>query len=94
MLAELKQNGAYIDAIYYCPHHPDDKCECRKPGTALFQKAAHDLDIDLAQSFVIGDRDIDIKAGEAIGSKTLLAPPVRKQVPPLLQLRIMRPKTC
>jgi histidinol-phosphate phosphatase family protein len=72
MLNELKQTGAHIDAIYYCPHHPDDKCECRKPGTALFQKAADDLDVDLAQSFVIGDRDIDIKAGEAIGSKTLL----------------------
>ena len=72
MLDELKKNGAYIDAIYYCPHHPDDKCECRKPGTALFQKAAHDLDIDLAQSFVVGDRAIDIQAGQAIGSKTVL----------------------
>jgi histidinol-phosphate phosphatase family protein len=72
MLNELKKNGAYIDAIYYCPHHPDDKCECRKPGTALFQKAAADLAVDLTQSFVIGDRDIDIKAGKAIGSKTIV----------------------
>ena len=72
MRDELKKNGAYIDAIYYCPHHPDDKCACRKPGTALFQKAAHDLDIDLARSFVVGDRDIDIQAGQAIGSKTIL----------------------
>jgi histidinol-phosphate phosphatase family protein len=72
MFNEIKQTGAHIDAIYYCPHHPDDKCKCRKPGIALFQRAAHDLDVDLTQSFVIGDRDIDIKAGEAIGSKTLL----------------------
>jgi D,D-heptose 1,7-bisphosphate phosphatase len=72
MRDELKINEAYLDAIYYCPHHPNDKCRCRKPGTLLFEKAAKDMDIDLVQSFVIGDRDIDIKAGEAIGSKTLL----------------------
>lgn len=72
MQDELKKKGAYIDAVYYCPHHPDDKCQCRKPGTALFQKAAYDLDIDLTQSFCIGDREIDIKAGQAIGSKTIL----------------------
>jgi len=71
MRDELKKNGAYIDAIYYCPHHPYDKCQCRKPGTVLFKKAADDLDIDLSQSFVIGDRDIDIKAGKAIGAKRI-----------------------
>jgi len=72
MIDELKKEGACIDAIYYCPHHPDDNCECRKPGTVLFEKAASDLDIDLSQSFVIGDREIDIKPGKAIGTKTIL----------------------
>ena len=72
MIDDLKKEGACIDAIYYCPHHPDDNCECRKPGTVLFEKAASDLDIDLSQSFVIGDREIDIKPGKAIGTKTIL----------------------
>lgn len=72
MRNELKNNGAYLDAIYYCPHHPDDKCKCRKPGTVLFEKAAIDFNIDLSHSFVIGDRDVDIRAGKAIGAKRIL----------------------
>jgi histidinol-phosphate phosphatase family protein len=72
MAEELGKNGARVDAIYYCPHHPDDGCECRKPGTALFYRAAHELDIDLKQSFVIGDTNMDINAGKAIGATTLL----------------------
>jgi len=69
---ELGKNGAHIDAIYYCPHHPDDKCQCRKPGTLLFKRAAEDMEVDLSQSFVIGDRDVDMKAGKAVGAKTIL----------------------
>ena len=72
MRNELKKNGAYLDAIYYCPHHPNDKCKCRKPGTVLFEKAAIDFNIDLSHSFVIGDRDVDIRAGKAIGAKRIL----------------------
>jgi len=72
MLEELKRCGARVDGIYYCPHHPDDGCDCRKPKTALFRKAAQDLNIDLARSFVVGDMPLDIDAGRAIGARTVL----------------------
>ena len=72
MKDELAAAGANIDAIYYCPHHPDENCACRKPGTALFQRAAEDLDIDFPSSFMIGDTEEDIYAGKAIGCKTVL----------------------
>jgi histidinol-phosphate phosphatase family protein len=72
METELGKQNARVDAIYYCPHHPDDGCECRKPKTALFQKAVRELDIDLKHSWVIGDMKSDIDAGKALGCKTLL----------------------
>lgn len=72
MEGELAQDGAQVDAIYYCPHHPDDGCRCRKPKTALFLKAAKELGIDFGLSYVVGDMQIDIDAGKALGCKTVL----------------------
>ena len=72
MKDELAASGAGIDAIYYCPHHPDEHCKCRKPGTELFEKAAKDLNIDFSSSYVIGDSEKDINAGKALGCKTIL----------------------
>jgi D,D-heptose 1,7-bisphosphate phosphatase len=72
MKDDLAAAGATIDAIYYCPHHPDEHCKCRKPGTALFLKAAKELDIDLGQSYMVGDMEKDIEAGNNIGCKTVL----------------------
>lgn len=72
MVNELAIHGAKVDAIYYCPHHPDDGCECRKPGTALFHRAARELDIDFSLSYVIGDLHMDMEAGRALGCKTVL----------------------
>jgi histidinol-phosphate phosphatase family protein len=72
MKDELAAAGATIDAIYYCPHHPDERCNCRKPGTALFLKAAKELDIDLGRSYMVGDMQKDIEAGNTIGCKTVL----------------------
>lgn len=69
---ELKKYWARVDAIYYCPHHPDDGCECRKPRTDLFLRAAKGLDIDLSRSVVVGDTQMDIHAGKALGCKTVL----------------------
>ncbi len=67
----LSEYGVKINAFYYCMHHPDftGQCDCRKPGTALLLKAAADFDIDLAQSFMIGDRLSDIQAGENAACK-------------------------
>lgn len=72
MKDELEASGAGIDAIYYCPHHPDEHCKCRKPGTELFEKAAKELNIEFSSSYVIGDSEKDINAGKAFGCKTIL----------------------
>jgi histidinol-phosphate phosphatase family protein len=72
MEAELAEHGAHVDAIYYCPHHPDDNCDCRKPRPKMVLQAAQDINIDLSQSFVIGDLKMDIELGKAVGAKTIL----------------------
>lgn len=69
MQKELAEHGAHVDAIYYCPHHPDDKCECRKPKPKMVLQAAIDLDIDLSQSYVIGDSEIDVELVKLAGCK-------------------------
>jgi len=71
---ELNEVGAYVDGIYYCPHHPDDGCNCRKPSIGLFEKAIKDYDIDVKSSYLIGDRMLDIEAGYRIGCKNILVP--------------------
>ena len=79
----LGQKGAYLDAIYFCPHHPHKgyegerpelkfDCECRKPKPGMLLKAAQKFNIDLAQSWMIGDGENDIKAGMNAGCKTAL----------------------
>lgn len=70
MKKELAKHGAHIDAIYYCPHHPDDNCECRKPKPKMVFQAALDLDIDLSQSYVIGDSEVDIELARQAGCET------------------------
>ncbi len=74
MHGELQHNGAKLDAVYYCLHHPeaalDDlrlTCECRKPKPGLLLRAAQELDIDLARSFMVGDGITDIQAGRKRG---------------------------
>lgn len=79
----LGEKGAYLDAIYYCPHHPDKgfagevpelkfECECRKPKPGMLIKAAEDFNIDLSKSWMIGDSESDVKAGEAAGCHCVL----------------------
>ena len=76
----LGAEGAYLDAIYYCPHHPDKgypeerpeykiDCDCRKPKPGMLLQAARDLHIDLSASYMIGDSPRDVGAGEAAGVK-------------------------
>lgn len=72
MSKELGKAGARLDAIYYCPHHPDDNCDCRKPKPTLLWEAASDLAIDLGQSYVIGDRRMDVEMGRRGGCKASL----------------------
>ncbi len=67
----LMPYSAYIDAIYYCPHMPNEFCKCRKPGIELFERAAREKHIDLSRSFVVGDRQMDTDAARAIGAKVV-----------------------
>jgi histidinol-phosphate phosphatase family protein len=72
MEAELSQHGARVDAIYHCPHHPNDGCQCRKPKTGMFQQAIDELNLNPRLSYVVGDAQMDIEAGKALGAKTVL----------------------
>ncbi len=68
----LAKEGARLDGIYACPHHPDDGCACRKPGTALVEQAVADLGLDLSRAYVIGDQDRDVELAHKIGAKGIL----------------------
>ena len=72
LLNDLKNQNAIIDAIYFCPHIPEDNCECRKPKTGLIKKAVNDLSIDLCSSFFIGDNLKDMLLAKDAGIKGLL----------------------
>jgi len=68
----LQENNISITDIYYCPHKPDDKCDCRKPGTGNIVRAIAEHNIDAAGSYFIGDSQKDIQAGAAVGCKSIL----------------------
>lgn len=79
----LGQQGAYVDHIYFCPHHPDKgfpgevpslkfKCSCRKPKPGMLLQAAEDFNIDLSASWMIGDDERDVGAGKNAGCHTAL----------------------
>lgn len=70
----LAAKGARIDASYFCPHAPDDRCDCRKPGLLLFRKAAEDHDIDLSKALYVGDRRRDIEPGMLLRGNAVLVP--------------------
>ena len=81
----LGKDGAYLDGIYFCPHHPDSgfdgevkelkfNCECRKPKPGMLIQAAEDFNIDLKHSWMIGDGKNDVEAGKAAGCKTKMIP--------------------
>ena len=79
MASMLEAGGARIDAYYYCPHHPDGKvqayaqrCECRKPGRGLVDRAQRELGIDPARSFVVGDRWLDVALARTVGAQGVL----------------------
>lgn len=79
LLEMLSQEGAIVDAIYYCPHLPEGKireysieCQCRKPRSGMLLQAAREHGISLRDSFMIGDTPVDILAGKGAGCKTVL----------------------
>jgi D-glycero-D-manno-heptose 1,7-bisphosphate phosphatase len=77
--ARLAEGGVRVDAYYYCPHHPDGKlpeyardCDCRKPRPGLIERAARELNLDPARSFVVGDKWGDVGLARAVGARALL----------------------
>lgn len=79
----LGEGGAYLDGVYYCPHHPHrgferevpelkNDCDCRKPKPGMLLKAAKDFNIDISQSWMIGDSENDVAAGKAAGCRAIL----------------------
>jgi D-glycero-D-manno-heptose 1,7-bisphosphate phosphatase len=76
---ELTKLGVHVDGIYHCPHHPDGiveelafRCNCRKPQPGMLLQASHDLDLDLEQSWFVGDILDDVEAGNRAGCRTIL----------------------
>jgi D-glycero-D-manno-heptose 1,7-bisphosphate phosphatase len=74
----LKKDHAYVDAEYYCLHHPESKidkykkiCDCRKPKPGMIYQAAEEHDIDLSKSWMIGDSFVDVEVGSSVGCKTI-----------------------
>jgi D-glycero-D-manno-heptose 1,7-bisphosphate phosphatase len=74
----LKRHGAHVDAVYYCIHHPQaairkyrQVCPCRKPRPGMLKQAAHDLNLSLPDSFMVGDGLTDIEAGHRAGCRTI-----------------------
>ncbi len=75
----LADGGAWFDAYYYCPHHPDGRlaeftraCGCRKPGRGMVDRAVQELGIDPAGSFTVGDRWLDVALARKVGAKGIL----------------------
>lgn len=76
LVSMLRERGAVVDAIYYCPHHPDYgqkiRCTCRKPDIGMLLRAKEEFDLDLSSSFLGGDKWSDIKCGQNAGAATSL----------------------
>lgn len=72
MSQELQREGVHLDAIYYCPHRPDEDCNCRKPKPGLLVEAVSELGIAPQRSYLIGDALSDIEAGQTVGLVTVL----------------------
>jgi D-glycero-D-manno-heptose 1,7-bisphosphate phosphatase len=74
MLDLLDASNASLDDVFYCPHHPDvtGPCDCRKPASGMYRRAAQKLSLDLARSFYVGDRWRDVAVTEEVGGKPFL----------------------
>jgi len=72
MVSEIVETGGRIDAVYYCPHHPNAGCECRKPKPGMLTRAGREHNIELSSAYLIGDSTTDIEAGQRAGTQTSL----------------------
>ncbi len=72
MLVEIEKFGGKIKKIYYCPHHPNDNCNCRKPKPGMLMRASHEYNFNLSETFFIGDSISDIQAAQSAGVSPIL----------------------
>ena len=72
MVAEIMASGGRIDRVIYCPHRPEDKCACRKPEPGMLLQAADEMNIDLANSYFVGDAATDLLAARKVGCRAFL----------------------
>jgi len=72
MEQQLASAGAHVDGMYFCPHTSADKCDCRKPRPGLLERAAEEHDLDLRQSFVVGDRYGDVELARIVAARSIL----------------------
>ena len=79
MKGEIEEYGGKIEKIYYCPHHPDEGCDCRKPKPGMLLRAIKENNIDPTKSFMVGDRMMDVEVGKKVGCKTVIIPSERGQ---------------
>ena len=100
MKEELATEGAFLDGEYYCLHHPEAKieklkvnCECRKPKPGMLLKAAQDMDLELGQSWMIGDGLTDVRAGKEAGTRTILLGKMKCELCNLMDKDGSRPDT-
>ena len=71
LISELKKENIEIKKIYFCPHVPEDNCDCRKPATKNIEQAKKDFDIDMESSWMIGDHPSDIELGKRAGTRAV-----------------------
>ena len=72
LFEKVEKTGGSIERIYFCPHKPDDNCSCRKPKAGMFFRVSKDFNIDLKNTFYIGDKEIDVMAAKEAGCKAIL----------------------
>lgn len=80
MKSDLNEYGAFIDDIAYCPHKPTAGCSCRKPEPGMLLRLAEQYNINLSESYMVGDRSPDIEAGKNAGTETILVGSRKEQV--------------
>ena len=68
----LAEDGVTLDGLYFCPHHPDDHCNCRKPARGMIDRAHAELKVDLSRAYVIGDSIRDVELAKQVGARSLL----------------------
>ena len=72
MVAEVETHGGRIDRVVYCPHRPEDRCDCRKPEPGMLRQVAEEMGIDLSRSYLVGDAVTDLVAGQQVGCQLYL----------------------